>query len=75
MDFSIKKNIRVAESVSLEFQGVFANVLNHNQWTDTRGLGSMGHDGPGISVLSGFSSGNNGEAEPRKIEVGVRVRF
>ncbi len=34
MDISIKKNIRVAESINLEFQGVFANVLNHNQWTD-----------------------------------------
>ena len=34
MDFSVKKNIRVAESVSLEFQGVFTNILNHNQWFD-----------------------------------------
>ena len=31
MDFSIKKNFRVTEGISLEFQGVFANALNHNQ--------------------------------------------
>ena len=34
MDFSIKKNIRVTEGVSLELQGVFANVFNHKQWID-----------------------------------------
>ena len=34
MDFSIRKNIRIAESVCLELQGVFANVLNHNQRLD-----------------------------------------
>jgi hypothetical protein len=71
MDFSIKKNIRVAESVSLELQGVFANVLNHNQWLDPTGLGLF--DGSGAS--GGFGSLNGGEAEPRNIEVGVRVRF
>lgn len=68
MDFSIKKSIRVAESVSLEFQGVFANVLNHNQWTDNyvglyQGTGSFGN------------LGYLGEAEPRNIELGARVRF
>ncbi len=51
MDFSIKKSIRVAESVSLEFQGVFANLLNHNQWTDNYlclcnngGFGALGYN-------------------------------
>jgi len=34
VDFSIKKDVRVAESISLEFQGVFANVFNHDQWFD-----------------------------------------
>jgi len=77
MDFSIKKSIRVAESVSLEFQGVFANVLNHNQWTDnylglynTAGFGSLGYN-----TAPNNGIGVNGEAEPRNIEVGARVRF
>jgi hypothetical protein len=67
MDFGIKKSIRVAESVSLEFQGVFANLLNHNQWTDNF-LGLYNNGGFG-------ALGYVGEAEPRNIEVGVRARF
>jgi len=71
MDFSIKKSIRVVESVSLEFQGVFANVLNHNQWTDNY-LGLYNNGGFGAL---GYNTGYNGEAEPRNIELGLRVRF
>jgi len=67
MDLSIKKSIRVAESVNLEFQGVFANVLNHNQWTDNYlGLYNTG----GFGALDYL-----GEAEPRNMELGARVRF
>jgi len=67
MDFSIKKDIRVAESVNLEFQGVFANVLNHNQWTDNY---------LGLYNPQGFGSlGALGEGEPRNIELGLRLRF
>jgi hypothetical protein len=67
MDFSIKKNIRVTEGVSLEFQGVFANVVNHNQWTDNY---------LGLYNVQGFGSlGALGEGEPRNIELGLRVRF
>ena len=74
MDFSIKKSIRVVESVSLEFQGVFANVLNHNQFTDN--YLSLSNDA-GFGAL-GFNAGPpgvNGEAEPRNIELGLRLRF
>jgi hypothetical protein len=77
MDFSIKKSIRVAEGISLEFQGVFANVLNHNQWTDnylglynTAGFGALG-----FNTAPDNGIGVNGEAEPRNIELGARVRF
>jgi hypothetical protein len=67
MDFSIKKSIRVAESINLEFQGVFANILNHNQWTDNfLGL----YNDAGFGAL-----GLNGEGEPRNIELGARIRF
>jgi hypothetical protein len=77
MDFSIKKSIRVTEGVNLEFQGVFANVLNHNQWTDnylglynTAGFGALGYN-----TAPDNGIGVNGEAEPRNIELGARVRF
>ena len=32
LDFSIRKNVRVTEQVALEFQSVFVDILNHNQW-------------------------------------------
>jgi len=74
MDFSIKKSVRLAESVTLEFQGVFANALNHNQWQDNSpclcspaNFGALGADNTTYAV--------NGESEPRNIEIGARVRF
>ena len=68
VDLSIKKNIRVTERTSAELQGVFANVLNHNQWTDNY---------PCLCNPGGFGSlgGISGEASPRAIEVGLRFRF
>ncbi len=77
MDFSIKKSIRVVENVNLEFQGVFANVLNHNQWTDNYlGLYNNGGFGAlGLNTAPYNGVGVNGEAEPRNIELGLRLRF
>ena len=72
MDFSLKKSVRIAESVNLELQGVFANVFNHNQWLDpigTTGLFDGSTPGGGFGSLSG------GEAQNRQIEVGARIRF
>jgi hypothetical protein len=76
MDFSIRKNIRVAESVSLELQGVFANIFNHNQFLDPNGLSETGlpPNFGGFGTLGGGSA----QEEPggnRQIEVGLRVRF
>jgi Carboxypeptidase regulatory-like domain len=72
VDMSIKKNIRIAESVSMELQGVFANIFNHNQMLDPQGMG-LGASGT-FGSLEGsaqppFAGGN------RQIEVGARVRF
>ena len=71
MDFSVKKNIRVAESVSMELQGVFTNVLNHNQWLDPTGIGLFNPGGWG--ALNGSAQSPAGGN--RQIEVGARVRF
>jgi len=76
MDFSIKKNFRVTEGISLEFQGVFANVLNHNQFLDPDVNAEVGL----FEGASGFGALNNGSAQEqaggdRQIEVGARVRF
>ena len=74
-DFSIKKSVRIAERFSVELQGVFANVFNHNQWLDPVAGAAMGLYNPG-----GFGALNNGSAQEqpggnRQIEVGARVRF
>ncbi len=67
MDFSIKKNVRVAENIGLEFQGVFANLLNHDEWGD----GYPGLYNPAQWGAQGGQFASN----PRQIEVGARVRF
>jgi hypothetical protein len=67
MDFAIKKNIRVAERVGMELDGVFANILNHDQWGD-------GY--PGLyNPAQWGAQGGQIAANPRAIEVGARVRF
>jgi hypothetical protein len=71
LDFRITKNIRVAESVALEFQGVFVNILNHNQLLDPWGMGLFS---PGtFGNLLGSAQENPGGN--RSIQVGARVRF
>jgi hypothetical protein len=68
LDFSVKKNIRVAEGVSAELQGVFANVLNHDQWLD--GYACLCNPG-GFGALGGQANPTG----PRAIELGLRFRF
>jgi len=66
VDFSIKKNVMVTERVSAEFGAIFTNIFNHNQLYDpVNALGDTGDWG----ALEGQV--NN----PRKIELGLRVRF
>ena len=56
----------------MELQGVFANVLNHNQFLDPTGT-SLGFPGSFGNMLGSaqppFVGGN------RQIELGARVRF
>jgi len=71
LDFSIRKNVRIAESVAFEFQSVFTDVLNHNQWLDPWGMGLF--SGSSFGVLPGSAQGNVGGN--RSIQLGARVRF
>ena len=78
MDLSVRKNFRVTEGISVEIQGVFANVFNHDQFLDPNGFfetGLFSGSGPGgFGTLSGGSA----QEEPggnRQIEVGARIRF
>jgi Carboxypeptidase regulatory-like domain len=71
MDFSVKKSIRIAESVSMEFQGVMTNLLNHNQWLDPTGIAL--YNPGGFGALNGSAQSPAGGN--RQIELGARVRF
>jgi hypothetical protein len=74
MDFSVRKNIMVTEGISMELQGVFANVFNHNQWLDPSATGTTGLYNPSFfGALPGSSQEQLGG--DRQIEVGLRVRF
>jgi hypothetical protein len=69
MDLSVKKDIMVTERFHLEFSSIFTNVLNHNQMYD-----------PGLPGLVLGEPDNWGALEgqvnsPRKIELGLRIRF
>jgi hypothetical protein len=74
MDFSVRKNVMVTEGISLELQGVFADVFNHNQWLDPVGQFGSGLFNPaGFGALPGSAQEQPGG--DRQIEVGFRVRF
>jgi hypothetical protein len=66
VDFSLQKNIRIAETVSFEFSTIFANFFNHNVLAD-----------PSLALYSPSSWGveNSQINTPRNIEFGFRVRF
>jgi carboxypeptidase family protein len=72
LDVSLRKSIRVAESVSTEFQAVFVNVLNHNQWLDPGQPWGLINT-TGFGQLLGSAQENLGGN--RAIQVAVRVRF
>jgi Carboxypeptidase regulatory-like domain len=67
VDFSIKKNVMVTERFSAEFGAVFTNIFNHNQMLDPT-LNILGDTGD-------FGALENQANNPRRIELGVRVRF
>ena len=71
VDFSIRKNVRVAESISLEFQSVFVDIFNHNQLLDPWGMGLS--DPSSFGVMSSSAQGVPGGN--RSIQLGARVRF
>jgi hypothetical protein len=66
LDMSVKKNLAVWESGSLEFSGVFLNAMNHLDFAN-----------PSLSLLSPTSFGvtkTQGNS-PREIQLGIRASF
>jgi len=66
MDLSARKNIRVAETVSVEFSTIFTNILNHDVFNNPYlQVGDPGDWG----VLTSQGS------TPRKVQFGLRASF
>ena len=78
VDLSVKKLFKITERFSTEFQFVFTNVFNHNQWGDPNfeildtsnpsGWGTL----PG-SVTASLPLGN--QSFMRQIQFGIRINF
>ena len=71
VDFSVKKNVMITERFSAEFGAIFTNVFNHNQLSDP--VVQLGDTGDWGALING--SGVAQISNPRKIELGLRVRF
>jgi hypothetical protein len=71
VDLSVKKNIKITERFAAEFQVVFTNVFNHDQF------GDPGGDTIDTSNASGFGSlgGTVTNTSPRAMQFGLRLSF
>ncbi|HEV2615570.1 MAG TPA: carboxypeptidase-like regulatory domain-containing protein [Candidatus Acidoferrales bacterium] len=68
LDLSVKKNVAITERFSAEFDIVFVNVLNHDQYTDPQGSHLDTSNARNFGVITG-------EGTPRNMEFGLRLNF
>jgi hypothetical protein len=71
VDFSVMKNFRITERFSSEFQVVFTNFFNHDQFGDPSG-DYLATSNPGSF---GSLSGQLYSYSPRQIQFGLRLNF
>jgi hypothetical protein len=69
VDMSVKKDVMVTERFHLEFSSIFSNLFNHNQMYDP------GNPGLVLGETGNWGALNGQVNSPRKIELGLRVRF
>jgi hypothetical protein len=71
IDLSVKKNFKITERLAAEFQVVFTNFFNHDQFGDPDG------DFLDTSNPDGFGSlpGQVTNTSPRQMEFGIRLNF
>jgi Carboxypeptidase regulatory-like domain len=70
VDLSVKKDVMLTERFHVEVSSVFTNVFNHNQMYDP------GNPGLVLGEPDNWGALLNGQVNtPRKIELGLRVRF
>lgn len=71
VDLSVKKMFKITERFSTEFQVVFTNVFNHNQFGDPSG-DYLDTSNP---AAWGTLPGTVTDTSPRQMEFGVRLNF
>jgi hypothetical protein len=71
MDLSIKKQFKITERLNAQFQVVFTNVLNHNQWGDVPGDYLDTTNPSGWGTLPGTVTATS----PRQMQFGLRLNF
>jgi hypothetical protein len=77
LDLSVKKQFRITERVNAQFQVVFTNILNHNQWADVAQAGGDYLDTSNPSTF-GTLPGSvviGGQAFMRQMQFGLRLNF
>ena len=71
---SVKKMFKITERVNAEFQVVFSNIFNHNQWGDVTGDYLDTSNAAGWGTLPG-SVTNGTNSYMRQMQFGVRISF
>jgi len=74
VDLSVKKMFKITERWSTEFQVVFANLFNHDQFGDPNGDYLDTSNSANWGVLPG-SVTNGSQSFGRSMEFGIRVSF
>jgi hypothetical protein len=74
VDLSVKKQFKITERFSTEFQVVFTNIFNHNQWGDPGGDYLDTSNPGGWGTLPG-SVTNGNVSYMRQMQFGARISF
>jgi len=74
VDLSVKKMFKITERFSTEFQAVFTNLFNHDQFGDPNGDYLDTSNAAGWGTLPG-SVTNGAQSFGRQMEFGIRVSF
>jgi len=74
VDLSVKKQFKITERFNAQFQVVFTNVFNHNQWGDVSG-DYLDTSNPGSWGTLPGSVTNGTNSYMRQMQFGVRLNF
>ena len=74
VDLSVKKMFKITERFNAEFQVVFTNLFNHNQWGDPGGDYLDTSNPGGWGTLPG-SVTNGSVSYMRQMQFGIRLSF